>query len=90
MNVNIPPSREPIAFVQDGKLMINTSWYRYFSQNDSAQIAVMKLQIEAIQSNDTTQAEQITTLNSAISTIRDVTLFAAVPTASEIPDLGRR
>ena len=90
MNVNIPPSSSPIAFVQDGKLMINSSWYRYFAQNDSAQIAAIKLQIEALESTETTQAAQITTLNSAISTIRDVALFAAVPTASEIPDLGRR
>lgn len=90
MNVNIPQSREPIAILQDGKLLINSSWYRYFAQNDSAQIAAIKLQLDSLQTTLDTQAAQIATINEAVTAIREVLLFASIANAEEIPDLGRR
>ena len=85
----IPPARVPLVFDQNGQLMMTNGWYRYFAQNEISQIGTINTSLATMQATIDAQAELISTLNQAISTIRDVAILNALTSADEIPDLYR-
>lgn len=83
MTDKLPSQREAPL---DKAGLFRPSWYRYFFNND---LPTLNATLSSLQTTVETQAAQISQLQSAISTIRDVAVAASVPSAEEIPDLGR-
>ena len=90
MNAPIPAERVAAVMQQEGRYVFTRDWYRYLSQSGIEQIVTLQQTIAAMQATIAAQATQIAALNAGMSVVRDVALFAAVPDAAEIPDLGRR
>jgi len=89
MTERLPSPREPLAYQQNGSLLISPNWYRYFAAIDSASIAILQEQSVSQAASIVSINADIVTLNGAISTVRDVALFNTLTNAAEIPDLGR-
>lgn len=87
MNVNIPSSTQPLVSVINGKVVNNSAWYRYFAQNDAAQIAVLKTTVSTQADQLAQQAADILALQKAVLTIRDVAGLNSLTSANEIPNL---